>query len=127
MPTQNPPNPFPAWRLKNGVKKATNGELEAAVDSCERWGWGCGGTLLVGLVAELALAAVHPAYDSFGGRWVATLADFLVALGVAGEIQFSTMGYRRHTELQRRSDIKVEEARARVAYPVDSGCTRFGC
>jgi hypothetical protein len=39
----------------------------------------------------------------------------LVIIGVAGEIQFSRMGFRRDNEIKRRSDEKLAEANDRAA------------
>jgi len=115
MPSQNPRKPFPAWRLINGVKNASDGDLEASSESCEYWSWFFGGLVVFGIAAEVVIGICHPAYDSVWGKWGSTLANALVVLGVAGEIQFSRMGFRRDQELKRRSDKVVAEANARAA------------
>jgi len=94
---------------------AANDELEKSADSCEFWGWLCAGLLGVGLLGELAIAASHPPYDSFLEQWGASLADALVFLGVAGEVQFGRMASRRQAELRRRSDTEIAEAKKRSA------------
>jgi len=109
-PTQNPRNAFPAWRLRNGLTNATNDELEKSADSCEFWGWLSVAILGGGLLAEIAIAAFHPPYDSFWEQWGTSIANSLVFLGVAGEVQFGWMASRRQAELRRRSDIKIAEA-----------------
>jgi hypothetical protein len=114
MPSQNPRKPFPAWRLINGVKNASDGELEVSGDSCEFWSWRCGGVVVGGLIAEIALAWCHPPYDSFWERWGSVLANALVTIGVAGEVLFSRMAFRRDKELKLRSDKKFAEANARA-------------
>ena len=43
---------FPAWRLKNGIKNATDEELDHAAESCEWWSWGFAAILIVGLIGE---------------------------------------------------------------------------
>lgn len=110
-PIQNPPNPFPAWRLKNGVMNAGDNQLGVAAESCERWTWACGGLVVLGLIAEFALAIIHPSYDSFWDIGGSALADALIALGVGGEVLFARMGFSRQGELQRRSAEYIEELR----------------
>jgi len=114
-PIQNPPNPFPVWRLKSGVKNATNIQLEMAEESCELWGWTCAGILIAGLIVECFLAGFDPPHASFWGRWGGLLADCLVVIGVAGEIQFARMGSRRQGELTRRVKKQLGEANERAA------------
>lgn len=101
--------PFPAWRLRNGVINASDGELEVAASACETWAKWCGAAVVLGLIIEVALAAKHPPFDSFVGIWGSVIADRLVALGVFGELLFSAMGSKRHGELQRRSKLIVAE------------------
>jgi hypothetical protein len=67
------------------------------------------------VLAELAIAAIHPAYDSFWERWGSSFAGGLVAIGVAFEIKFGQMAGLRQNELKRRSDQKVGDANARAA------------
>ena len=110
MPTQNPRNPFPAWRLPNGMIKASDDELEKSIESCERWEWFGGGLVVFGLAASVAIAAIHPKYDSFLEQWGSVIADGLVAIGVVIEIKFGQMAGLRQSELKRRSDILVAEA-----------------
>jgi hypothetical protein len=115
MPSQNPRKAFPLWYLPNGTKNASDGELELSGESCERWGWRCGALVVIGLIAEVAIAWSHPSYNSFCERWGSVLADALVTIGVAGEILFSRMAFRRDKELKRRSDEKVAESNERAA------------
>lgn len=70
----------------------------------------CGGLVVAGLAAEVALAAFHPPYDYFLSRWGSVLTTALVAIGVFGEIQFGRMGYRREQELKLRSDERFTAA-----------------
>ena len=102
--------------------KATDNELELALESCEQWGWACAGLLVLGLIAEFALALAHPEYDSFWGRWGPALGTLLVVVGVAGEVQFGKMGSRRQGELTQRAkkllaeaQVETERIKARVA------------
>jgi len=101
--------PLP-WRLPNGIKNASDGELESSSEVCEEWSWICGGAVVLGVLAEVAIAWCHPLYDSFWERWGSVIADGVVMLGVAGEVQFSMMVFRRDKELKRRSDEKVANA-----------------
>jgi hypothetical protein len=110
MPNQNPRNPFPAWRLPKGMINASDDELEKSIGSCERWEWFGGGLVFAGVAATVAIAIVHPEYDSFLEQWGSAIADSLVAAGVAIEIKFGQMAGLRQNELKRRSDEKVAEA-----------------
>lgn len=115
IPPQKPSKPFPAWRLPNGVMKASEPELEGSIGSCERWEWFGGGLVVVGVIAEVVIAVIHPPYDSFWEQWGSSLANSLVAIGVALEIKFGQMAGIRQNEIKRRSDEKVAEANARAA------------
>jgi hypothetical protein len=106
--------PFPGWRLPKGVINASDPELEKSIESCERWAWFGGGLVIVGVAAEVAIAAIHPPYDSFLEQWGSSLANSLVAIGVAFEIIFSRIAGLRQNELKRRSDERVAAANARA-------------
>lgn len=113
-PTQNPPNPFPGWRLKNGLMKATDEELEGAAESCEQWTLGGAAILIVGLLLELGLAACDLPHESFWGRWGTVAGTFLVVVGVGAEVLFGRMGTNRQRELSRRSKDRELEATAEL-------------
>jgi hypothetical protein len=115
IPIQKPTNPFPAWRLPNGIINAGKEELERSIGSCERWGWFGGGLVVMGVAGEVAIAAYHPSYDSFLEQWGSAIANGFVAIGVAAEILFGRMAGLRQSELIRRSDEKAAEANARTA------------
>jgi hypothetical protein len=66
---QNPLRPFPAWHLPNGIIKASNPVLEKSIESFERWEWFGGGLVVVGVIAQVAIAVMHPPYDSFWEQW----------------------------------------------------------
>lgn len=70
--------------------------------------------VVIGIVAEVLISVFHPPYDSVWERWGSTIANALVVLGVAGEILFSRMGFRRDHEIKRRSDQKIAEATGRA-------------
>jgi hypothetical protein len=84
--------------------------LEESGESCERWGGFGAGLVVLGVAAEIAIAAAHPPYDSFWEQWGSTVANSLVAIGVAIEVQFGRMGHRRQSELQRRTNEKLSAA-----------------
>ena len=107
--------PFPAWRLPGGIKSASDIDLERSESSFERWAIGSGIVVVAGLLVEVAIAIVHPAYDSHTGRVVPVIADFMVALGVAGEVIFAMLGGRRGAELRRRSNDELATALDRLA------------
>jgi hypothetical protein len=94
--------------------KASDEELEKSIESCERWEWFGGGLVFFGVAAAVAIAAIHPKYDSFLEQWGSAIADGLVAVGVAIEIKFGQMAGLRQSELRRRSDDKVAEANERA-------------
>lgn len=94
---------------------ATEAELEASSESCERWGWRCGGLVVVAIAAEVLIAAFNLPYGSFFERWGNVLAGALIALGVAGEIMFARMGHSRQSELSRRSNDKLADANRKLA------------
>ena len=117
------PDAFPGWRLKNDVMNATDADLEKAGESCERWGAFGAGLVVLGVIAEVVIAARHPLYDSILEQWGSALADSLVAIGVAIEVQFGRMGSRRQSELHRRSnertakaELETERLRAQLAW-----------
>jgi hypothetical protein len=114
--------PF-AWRLPNGIKGASDEDLESSGDVCEIWSWICGGLVVLGVFTEAAIAWFHPPYDSPWEQWGSTLANAAVVLGVAGEIQFSMMAFRRDKELKRRSDERVAEANNIAAQAIKDAAT----
>lgn len=69
---------------------------------------------MVGVIAEILIAAFHPPYDSFWDQWGTSVANSLIAIGVALEIKFGQMAGLRQTELRRRSDEKVAAATDRA-------------
>jgi hypothetical protein len=114
MPAQNPPNPFPAWRLPNGIINARHEDLERSIGSCERWAWFGGALVVAGVAAEVAIAAYHPLYDSWIEQWGSALANSLVAIGVMFEIMFARLAGLRQSELIRRSSAEAAAANERA-------------
>jgi hypothetical protein len=108
-------HPFPAWRLENGVINASNEQLETSATSCERWSWGFGAIVFVGVIVEFVLAGINLPYSSPLERWGNASADGFVAIGVAGEILFAFLAFRRQEVLSARSKKEVSEARERAA------------
>ncbi len=106
-PAQNPRNSFPAWRLPKGTINAADGQLDEASSSCERWQWGCAGLVVAAVLAELAIAGIHPPYDSLLNKLGTTLADAAIALGIVGEVLFGRMDARIQTELRNRSNKRL--------------------
>lgn len=74
--------------------------------------------VLIGVAATVAIAAIHPLYDSFWERWGSAIADSLVVIGVFIEIRFSQLAGLRHGELKRRSDERVAEANQSAAQAI---------
>ncbi len=114
-PTQKPRTPAPAWRLPDGVMNAAENHLESASSSCEWWEWGCATIVVAGVLAELAIAWIHPPYDSLVERWGSVCADAAVALGIVGEVIFGRLDARIQTELRRRSNDRLGDAIGRLA------------
>lgn len=115
MPTQKPRNPFPEWRLLDGIINAAESQLGRASDSCERWEWGCAGLVVVAVIAEFIIAGIHPPYDSFLEQWGTATADAVIALGIVGEVIFGRLDTRYQTELRKRSNAKLSDAIDRAA------------
>jgi hypothetical protein len=67
--------------------EASDSEIEKSIGSCERWEWFGGGLVVIGVIAEVAIAAIHPPYDSFWDQWGSSFASSLIAIGVALEIK----------------------------------------
>jgi hypothetical protein len=88
--------PFPAWRLPNGINKASDGDLERSASSCESWAIVSGLLVVFGLIVEAIIAFVHPSYDSPIGTWTPFIADM--------------MSSRRHNELRVRSNTNLADA-----------------
>ena len=98
------------WQLGNKIEDASEERLKIAGESCMRWEVGCGLALVVlGLLGEFALAWVHPGYDSIWDRWGEVTCDFAIALGVAGEIFFSSRSHKYSGELTRRSNQRLAD------------------
>jgi len=102
--------PFPAWRLPNGIKSASPADLERSDSSFERWIIGSGLIVVLGLLVEAGVAATHPGYDSTTERIGVLVSDWMVALGVAGEVLFAILARRVQTELRDRSNAALGEA-----------------
>jgi hypothetical protein len=120
MPTKKARKlPLPAWYLPKGTIYATKNQLEEASSSCELWGVGCGGLVVIAVIAEFVLATLHPPYDSPSERWGSAVADALIALGIVGEVSFSIWDGRIQTELRNRSNKRVEAAERTLAEATD--------
>lgn len=102
--------PFPAWRLPNGIKSASPEDLDRSDGSFERWIIGSGLVVVLGLLIEAGVAVCHPGYDSDIERIGTTISDWMVALGVAGEVLFAILARRVQTELRDRSNTALAKA-----------------
>jgi len=107
--------PLPAWYLPNGTKYASDDQLEKGESSCERWGIGCGVLVVIAVIVEFVIAAVHPPYDSLWEIWGSSVADALIALGIVGEVLFGMWNNRIQTELRKRSNDKLGAAEKEAA------------
>jgi hypothetical protein len=94
--------PLPPWYLPKGTINATEGDLENGSSSCERWGICCGALVVVAVIAELVIAWIEPPYTTF-------LTDSAI------EVLFGMWDGRIQTELRRRSDDRVAEAKMAAA------------
>jgi hypothetical protein len=108
---------FVAWRLrlKNGVRSATEGELDAAVSWLEGSEIVFGGVVFFGIALEVALAILHPPYDAAPNIWGSPIADAFVALGVLGEVVASARVTICQGELSKRSNDRLQAAEQRAA------------
>lgn len=109
-PIQKASARFPAWRLPNGTKNASDGELEKASYSCELWEIGFAGVVVTAVIVEFLIAGFHPPYDSFLEQWGSASANAFVALGIVGEVVFSGKDARIQTELRSRSNKQLAGA-----------------
>ncbi len=101
--------PFPEWYLPKGTINASNGDLEGASSSCERWGIGFAGIVVVAVIAELVISWAKPPYLLFLTE--SAVADAVIAIGIAGEILLGTIWNNRiQTELRRRSNEQLASA-----------------
>src|ERR1700683_462713 len=101
--------PLPEWYLPKGTMNASDAQLEGASSSCERWGMGFAGIVVVSVIAELIIAWAQPSYLSF--LTYSAVADAAVAIGIAGEVLIGTI-WNNHiqTELRRRSNAQLASA-----------------
>lgn len=102
--------PFPAWRLPDGVVKATDAELDSASVSCGIWEWGCAAAVVLAVIAEFVIAFIHPPYDSGLNEWGTLISDAAIAMGIVGEVIFGRLDARIQTELRSRSDKRLARA-----------------
>lgn len=105
---------MPAWYLPKGTIYASNNELEKASTSCERWGLGGAGAVVLAVIAEVVLACVEPPYNSFLTDSAVT--DAIIALGITVEVVLGTM-WNGHiqSELRKRLTDKLTAATDRAA------------
>jgi hypothetical protein len=105
--------PLPEWYLPKGTINASDSDLEGASSSCERWGLGFAGLVVVSVIAELAIAWAAPPYLLF--LRLSAVADGGIAIGIVGEIALGTIWNNRiQTELRKRSNEKVADANKRA-------------
>ncbi len=97
-------------RLENKIINASDDALEQSVSLCEKCAVYSGALVVVGLVAEIGIAWIHPAYNSILEQWGSVIANFLVGIGVSGEVLFSARANTCQGELIRRSNLKLEDA-----------------
>lgn len=70
---------------------------------------------MISVVAEFAIAAIHPSYNSFLEQWGSAVADAGIAFGIVGEVLFSRKDARIQTELRSRSNKKLADAEIAAA------------
>ena len=112
------------WRLESRIE-ASDERLESAGESCVRWEFWCGlGLVVSGLLGEFVIACVHPPYDSFWDRWGGVVCDALIALGVVGEIYFSSLSHKYSGELTRRSNRRLADVIEATQWRVPTSAQR---
>src|SRR5262249_38358677 len=99
----------PPWRLGKSVKNAHDTSLEELSDLSVWAEWCCAALVVAGVAGEFAIAAYHPEYNSWWGRWGPACGDLLVALGVAGEVIASVVAHICQNELTRRSNDRLAD------------------
>ena len=107
--------PLPRSFRTKDVMKASDEDLDNAVEWLEKAGFVGGALVICGLVIEVIIAWYHPPYDSFWDIWGSVVADSVVAIGVVLEVTFSRLGGTRQREIKRRSDEKIAAATERAA------------
>lgn len=109
---------LPAWYLPKGTMNASDDELDAGSSSCENWALVCGALVVAAVAAEIVIAWIEPPYTLFLRLSVPT--DVAVALGIIGEVLLGMRNNRLQTELRRRSNKELADAKlelARLATP----------
>jgi hypothetical protein len=101
--------PLPEWYLPKGTINALDDQLEGASGSCERWGMGFAGLVVISVIAELIIAWAQPPYLLFLTE--SAITDAAVAIGIAGEVLLGTIWNNRiQTELRKRSNASLAAA-----------------
>jgi hypothetical protein len=93
---------------------AGNNDLEKASTSCEYWGLGGAGAVVLAVIAEVVIACVEPPYNAF--LTDSAIADVIIALGITVEVVLGTM-WNGHiqSELRKRLTDKLTIATNRAA------------
>jgi hypothetical protein len=102
---------LPPWRLGSKIMNASEDELEFMIGSAVLTGWLFAGLLVFGLFAELEIAFFNPPYGSPLERWGTVFCDFLVVIGVGGEVLMAAMADHGQDELTRRAKLELVEAK----------------
>jgi hypothetical protein len=71
--------------------------------------------IVFGLLIEVAVALAHPAGKTVLENWAPVVTNFMIALGVYGEIHFSGKASRAQKRLQSISDEKLADALNRAS------------
>ncbi len=103
---------FVWWRLlrTKGARDASHIDLENFASGIENVETACGALVFLGIVVEVLIAIVNPAYGAPLERWGVPIADGFVALGVIGEVLASSRGRVVQGELTRRSNSELAQA-----------------
>jgi hypothetical protein len=101
----------------------TNNQLEEVISFSECLTKFSGTVVVFGLLIEIILAIRFPEPIVFIQKWGPVLADIFVALGVIGEVFFSSKSGRLEKELRenirRESDEKISEANKIAAQAIE--------
>jgi hypothetical protein len=115
-PIQNEAEDAPLrLRRKNGIKNASDEELESSLAIYEEFEKAFSGVVLFGVLFEFFLAYLHPSYDSPRGVWGPIIGDALVAIGILAEVFCGTRSKTLQSELTVRSNKRLAEAIERAA------------
>lgn len=101
---------FPPWRFGNSVKSAEDHDIDSLSEGAVIAEWCFAALVIFGVAGEFIIACLNPPNECWLGRWGPAYADFLVAIGVAGEVIASVISHICQSELTRRTSVDLTAA-----------------